>query len=221
MRKNLCLIIIVLCSFVQENHPPVVKIITPAGRSSYEWNAIINYSISVSDKEDGESKFQEIVADEVFLKVKWLPDSSGLKAEINNEPAGLTVIRTSNCLNCHAFNSKLIGPSFYEINKHYPYTKANSEHLQKSIRNGSTGVWGTISMPTHPELNKQQIESAAEWVLKNAADPDVYYFRGTEGSIKLKSPAAAGKGILALIASYNDHGVKSLKGQDVVVMKVK
>src|SRR5438270_10479024 len=39
----------------QSNQPPVVKIITPANNSTFAWNEPIRYTITVSDKEDGES----------------------------------------------------------------------------------------------------------------------------------------------------------------------
>src|SRR5438067_9168021 len=44
----------------QSNQPPVVKIITPANNSAFPWNEPIRYTITVSDKEDGESEYQEI-----------------------------------------------------------------------------------------------------------------------------------------------------------------
>lgn len=58
------------------NNAPVVKIIIPKNNSRYEWNTPIRYNIIVSDKEDGESKFQEILSSEVSLEVRYQPDTS-------------------------------------------------------------------------------------------------------------------------------------------------
>src|SRR5881275_194376 len=52
---------------VQENHTPVVKITSPANNGSYTAGAQIHYSINVSDKEDGESKYDEIDAKQVLI----------------------------------------------------------------------------------------------------------------------------------------------------------
>jgi cytochrome c len=149
----------------QENHPPIVKIISPKNNSLYKWDVPMNYTITVSDQEDGESKFDEISANEVFLEVRYLADTSKVAIILNSakgSPPGLASIRTSNCLNCHAFNTKSIGPSFYEINKRYSNIKTNKELLEKHIREGSTGVWGTVTMPTHQELTREETQKMVD-----------------------------------------------------------
>lgn len=233
-------IVLVLYSFVttgytfirkaaQENNPPVVKIIAPKNNSLYQWNTPVQYKIKVSDQEDGESTFQEISPNEVFLQIKYLPDASKASAELNrqdkSEPAGFTAIKGSNCLNCHAFNGKLIGPSFYDISQRYPYTKPNLDLLAKRISEGSTGVWGTITMPTHPEITKKETQDIVQWILKNGADQNVNYYRGTEGYFTIKPPAGKEqKGVFVFTASYTDHGMKdkpkqNLTGQDVIIIQ--
>ncbi len=213
----------------QENHPPVVKITSPKNNDIFELGAQVNYQISVADKEDGDSKYDEINTKEVLLEVRYLTNKSKLTAALNttaqNDAPGLAVIRTSNCFNCHNFNSKLIGPSFYEISKRYPGTLSNTDSLIKHVRDGSTGMWGKEKMPTHPELTKEETKNAVQWILKHATDPNVNYYIGTEGSFRIKpSVTQAQKGACVLTASYVDHGLKNtsgkqrLKGQDVVVV---
>jgi cytochrome c len=211
-----------------ENQPPVVKILSPKNNSVYEWNSTVNYSINVSDAEDGESKFQEINSNEVFLTVRYVHDPTKLNAELNHaaqgDAPGLVSIKTSNCLNCHAFNSKLIGPSFYDIAKKYPATKTNIDAMIKHVREGSTGIWGNVPMPTHPELSREETTAMINWILKNAKDQTVTYYRGTEGSFKMKPAETKDKkGVMILAASYIDHGGKDnpqnhLAGQDVIVV---
>src|ERR1700722_3438265 len=139
----------------QQNQQPVVKIISPKNGSSLNLNAPVSYAISVADKEDGDSKYDEINAKEVLLEVRYLKDKSKAAASLNKpvlpDPPGLGVIRTSNCFSCHNFNSKAMGPSFYEISKKYMPTKANMDSLIKRISAGSTGIWGREKMPSHPE----------------------------------------------------------------------
>ena len=68
-----------------ENQAPVVKIISPKINSSYRENAQVAYKISVSDKEDGESKYQEINPKEVLLKVEYVKDTAEALAKIGEQ----------------------------------------------------------------------------------------------------------------------------------------
>ncbi|HTE00665.1 MAG TPA: c-type cytochrome [Mucilaginibacter sp.] len=224
------LLTMLLYSFVfqQENQVPIVKIVSPQNNSPFDWDTPINYKITVSDKEDGESKFDEINAKEVLLEVRRVKSGSAanFNKPVTSDPPGLNVIRISNCLNCHNFNSKSIGPSFYEINKRYPATQSNMDSLIKRIKEGSSGIWaGKEKMPSHPELTNNEIKSTVQWVMQRAADPDVNYYNGTEGSFRIKQPPPPkSKGVYILTASYTDHGLKNnpsskhLKGQDAVIV---
>lgn len=213
-----------------ENHAPVVKIILPKNNSAYAANTQIRYAISVSDKEDGESKYDEIPTNEVILKVKYVADSSKALAELTNEkqndPEGLNAIKTSNCFNCHAFNTKVIGPSFSDISKRYLSSPENIALLSKRILEGSKDVWGNVPMPTHPELSKETAQKMVEWILKNAVQKNVTYYSGTEGSVKLTVQAENKPGAFIFTASYTDHGMKDkpnqkLEGSDAVIVRIK
>ena len=232
-------IVLLLCIFINlasplknklpsQNHTPVVKIITPKNNSQFDWNTQLNYFITVSDKEDGESKYDEINTKEVLLQVKYIDNESkieqALSKGVQNDAPGLATIRTSNCFNCHAFNAKAIGPSFYDINKKYPATPANIALMVKRIRDGSSGVWDKTPMPTHTELTKQETQKMVQWIMQNAADPNNSYYTGTEGAFRIQSVRGLHKKVAyMLIASYTDHGTKDdsthrLKGQDVVII---
>jgi len=212
--------------FIQENHPPTIKIITPLANASVQSGMSLNYRLSVSDKEDGDSQFDEINTKEVLLEVKYLGSKSAsttatVKTAQDDAP-GLGVIRTSNCLNCHGFNSKSIGPSFFEISKRYPATRANTDTLIRNIKNGSANIWGKEKMPSHPELTIDEIKSTVLWILKNSASQNTSYYNGTTGIIQFP----AKKGSYLLTASYVDHGLngglgKRLKGVNMVMVSVK
>ena len=214
--------------FLQTNNKPVVKIIEPKDKTPYPSGTRLVYEISVFDKEDWESKYGEIPQNEVLLKVEYL-ESANMSVESDknrhNDHSGLTGILTSNCLNCHAFKDKLIGPSFYEISKHYEPTQPNLESMAKHIRDGSSGIWGNAVMPSHPELSNQEILEMLQWIMENAGRSNIEYFTGTEGSIKLTPPVNHQKNnSILLTASYTDHGVngsQKLKGQDSIVIYAK
>jgi cytochrome c len=227
---------LLLCSFIlpfnsiqQQNQAPVVKIIAPKTNGNFDWGAQVNYQVSVADKEDGDSKYEEINGMEVLLEVKYAGSKTILPVATKATPEapGLAVIRTSNCFNCHSFNGKLIGPSFHDIGIKYPVTAANIDLLTKRIKEGSAGIWGKVSMPTHPELTTEEAASTVKWILKQANDPNISYYTGTEGSFRTRPAGTEKKGTYILTASYTDHGPKSapgkqrLQGQDVVILQSK
>jgi cytochrome c len=215
------------------NHAPTVKILNPKANESYEENSQLRYTIDVSDREDGESKFQEISPTEVLLMVRYFPSTAAAEAamsgDITGDPPGFGTIRSSNCLSCHAFDARLIGPSFADIRKRYPYSQANVESLSRSILEGASGVWGRIKMPSHPELTTAQAAACVTWILTTAADPQTTYYTGTEGSFRVVIPRdlrSKGHGTLVLIASYTDHGLKDdpgqrMQGRDVIGIQIK
>ncbi len=214
----------------QQNTAPIVTIISPANNSTVPAGGPFHYSITVSDKEDGESKYDEINPKEVLLEVKYNSNPSTLTEALNktvqNDAPGLAAIRTSNCFNCHGFETKVIGPTFTDINKRYKPTASNMALLAKRIREGSTGVWGDVAMPSHPELNNTQIQNMVKWIMQNASGDAIHYYIGTAGSFSLKPPpGTSGDGAFILIASFTDHGINNtgqrLKGQGVAVIHVK
>ena len=144
-----------------------------------------------------------------------------MSGPIADDPPGLRTLRTSDCLNCHAFDARLIGPSFTRIRKRYPYSQATVDSLSRHILEGASGAWSSIKMPSHPELTMEQAAACVTWILKTAADPDTNYYTGTEGTFRVAVPTdskAKDKGMLVLIASYTDS--QRMQGRDAVRLRI-
>lgn len=209
-------VFIFMITVSQENSAPVVRITAPSDRGFFRWDAVINYSISVEDKEDGNSAYNEIAGNEVLLKVTYVADLSelrrnaALRAEARRFPAALTSMIRSNCLTCHQVKDKLIGPAFAQIAGRYPYSAAMVETLMKKVVSGSSGVWGEVQMPSHPDLNAGQLKEMIGWILRSSADPAVSYYTGLEGSLRTGAGPrkAAPRAVYVLTAGYTDHGLK-------------
>jgi cytochrome c len=129
------------------------------------------------------------------------------------------------CTNCHAFNAPLIGPSLNEIAKRYPQTRANESLLAQRLVNGSSGVWGSAVMPSHPDLTAEEAQQIVRWILANAKNPRLAFYPNAEGAFKLIEPEGVRPGgAFVLRASYTDHGAadgKPAQGADVVVVNAK
>src|SRR5690348_9078366 len=78
---------------LQQNSAPVVKIVNPKNRTVVNGGSAVGYSITVADKEDGDSKYDEINVKEVLLEVKYVSDTTTLAAAVSapvqNDAAGL------------------------------------------------------------------------------------------------------------------------------------
>jgi cytochrome c len=201
---KLIIVAIVNVFLFQENNPPLVKITAPKLAAV---NAAISYSISVSDKEDGDTKYDEINPNEILLLVQYGENAKSIKG-VND----LHAMMASNCMNCHAFKSKLIGPSYMDISK--KYSSANMPVLVKHVKEGSKGVWGDIVMPTHPELSDEEINRMMTWILNYKNEKNTEYHLGKEGLISVKNA-----GPVILTASYLDH--EKAMGSDKVLIQVK
>ena len=206
-----------------QNHPPVVKIISPVSGTSATPNSMLRYKISVSDQEDGSSQFQEISAKEVVLEIRYTPLSDTQAARHLKPAAGLQAIEASNCFTCHQFNTQSMAPAFSAIAKRYRGTPAQIPTLAKHIREGCTGIWGPARMPSHPEVSDEQSLAMVRWILQTAGSPDLNYMSGLSGSFRIR-PDSLNQGFgLVLTARYTDHGLKDhtgtrMMGQDVIIL---
>jgi cytochrome c len=216
--KSVLLLLITIASLFAGNNPPSVVIVAPAAGTTFKWNTPIRYEIQVSDKEDGDSRYDEINAKEVLMEARYLTDTTQI-SEWPNKRRPLQAMMASNCMNCHAFDSKLIGPSFKEISEMYRSDTTKMSQLVKHVREGSRGVWGDVVMPTHPELSMSETEEMVRWILEYAKDSTVTYFTGTTGVVRLPKPlSATDRGFLFMTASYRDHNLAV--GEDSLLLPI-
>ena len=226
-----CILMFAVLTWQTPNHAPVVRITTPANLTVCTWGSQIQYSVEVSDTEDGESKYQEIQPAEVLVRLKYAGNSAQASAYLKqkkfNDTTGLMTMMISNCLSCHGFKTKLAGPSFQDISKKYPDDPSTREQLENHIITGSTGIWGKEVMPTHPELNAEIAQKMVQWILTYANDPGLNYWVGLQGALTLNKPKSnIQSGVFIVTAFYTDHGTTDFPnrritgaGQSVLRMK--
>jgi cytochrome c len=225
--------ILMLAVLIQQvpNHMPVVSIVQPVNHSVYTWNSQIQYSVDVSDKEDGESKFQEIQPAEVLVRLKYVENPvqafAYLKQNKFSDTIGLMNMMVSNCFSCHGFKTKIAGPSFQDIGKKYSNTSENREQLENHILTGSTGIWGKEVMPTHPELKPETAQKMVQWILTYSNNSGLNYFVGLQGILPLNKPRTSiYSGVFVVTAFYTDHGTadfpdRRMTGAGNVLLKMK
>lgn len=94
----------------------------------------------------------------VTVKTAAAPAAAGTDAS----PAQL--LRKSACLACHANDVKLVGPAFKEVSARYAGRPDAVEYLERRIREGGQGVWGSMPMPAQTQLSEAEARVLARWI---------------------------------------------------------
>ncbi|WP_244814722.1 c-type cytochrome [Caballeronia sp. Lep1P3] len=82
--------------------------------------------------------------------------------------SAIAIARSNACMGCHAVDRKLVGPSFQQVAQKYKGDTAAPSKLAKKVKDGGSGVWGSIPMPSHPGMNDGDIRTVVSWVLAGA-----------------------------------------------------
>lgn len=80
----------------------------------------------------------------------------------------MTIARSNACMGCHAIDRKLVGPSFQQVAEKYKGDVQAGAKLEKKVKSGGAGVWGSIPMPSHPKMNDADIKVVVAWILAGA-----------------------------------------------------
>lgn len=83
-------------------------------------------------------------------------------------PAGYEIAKQNACVGCHAVDRKLVGPAFRDIATKYKGNPQAQGQLEKKVREGGSGVWGVIPMPSHLRMSDADIRTVVGWVLDGA-----------------------------------------------------
>lgn len=73
--------------------------------------------------------------------------------------------KKSGCAACHAVDKKMVGPPYKDIAAKYKTQKGADAMLAGKIKNGSSGVWGSLPMPGTAGLSDADAAALAKWVL--------------------------------------------------------
>jgi S-disulfanyl-L-cysteine oxidoreductase SoxD len=89
------------------------------------------------------------------------------KAAGEGAAAALGLAQKHTCMACHAFEGKLVGPSFRDVAKKYAARPDAAAYLAGKIKAGGSGVWGAIPMPMQA-LGEADAHTIAQWLTEGA-----------------------------------------------------
>ena len=184
------------------NTVPAVRFVAPQDGDFFTPGKPLAYQVAVQDAEDGSSdaKAAEFGARTLVTSAFLTADGRAAMAD-----PGLVSMRQSDCFNCHAVETQLVGPSFQAIADKYRKQAGADDLLNKKIRLGGSGVWGQIPMLAHPQHTEDEVAIMLRWILgleKGKGGPTLA--RGLEG--QLTAPKDNKPGKLVLEAVYTDAG---------------
>jgi cytochrome c len=80
----------------------------------------------------------------------------------------MNIARKNACMGCHAVDRKLVGPSFLQIAGKYKGDAQAQARLETKVKDGGSGVWGVLPMPSHRSMNGADIKTVVGWILAGA-----------------------------------------------------
>jgi cytochrome c len=92
------------------------------------------------------------------LLAVWLAMAAGAQADTD-------MLRKYNCMACHAYEGKRLGPSFKEVAAKYAGQPDMVEPLAKKIKAGGGGVWGQLPMPAQPQVADADARTLSTYIL--------------------------------------------------------
>lgn len=99
------------------------------------------------------------------MKLAAIGITAGLLFGTHAMADGLALAQKNACMACHQVDKKLVGPAYKDVAAKYRGDKTAEAKLVKKVKNGGSGVWGTIPMPPHPQMSDADIKTIVHWIL--------------------------------------------------------
>ncbi|MDE2118546.1 MAG: c-type cytochrome [Betaproteobacteria bacterium] len=79
---------------------------------------------------------------------------------------GLENAKKAGCLNCHAVDKKIVGPSYKDVAAKYKGDANAEAKLIKKVMSGGSGVWGKARMPANRgKMADEEFKTTVGWIL--------------------------------------------------------
>ena len=77
------------------------------------------------------------------------------------------ILKKGGCMSCHNVDRKIVGPSFKDVAAKHKGNADAIAAMQKSVRDGSKGVYGAMPMPANPEakISDADLHDLLDWIL--------------------------------------------------------
>lgn len=201
------------------NDLPRVKLNFKGNTRFYWSNSKLDYSVEVSDSEDG-SLGKGIDPSAVTFTADYLAQGHDVAAIIQGHQAnmeasanlvGKTLFENSDCKACHNITEKSVGPSLRQMADKYAGNETIVKGLIDKVIKGGSGVWGDLMMSPHPQLSVDDTEKMIRYILSLSGKAPGSGLP-PKGSFALnKHKPGEKEGTYIFTASYTDRGSNGIK----------
>ncbi|HMC54805.1 MAG TPA: ThuA domain-containing protein [Gemmatimonadaceae bacterium] len=200
------------------NEPPHVALDVAGNKTFFFPGTPVKYAVRVTDREDGSLASRRIAANRVRVSADYLAEAPprGAKeqgASTSPHAEGLRLIQANDCLACHQFDRKSIGPTYTAVAEKYKDDSTATQRLVRKVIEGGRGVWGDVAMPAHPKLSEREANMMVTYI-RSLATPksDVATLPATGEYLAPDSAMKSPTGVIVLRAAYTDRGATGLPG---------
>jgi len=197
------------------NEPPVIEI-SVEGSDRFLPGGFSNYTITVTDKEDGSTADGKISANRVLVTLDFHPQGYDMtkiaQGHQRSELPGKLLIAESDCKSCHLIDERSAGPAYRDVAKRYAKEVRAVEVLSDKVLKGGSGVWGEVAMAAHPQLSKSQAVQMVEYILSLANEEKVVTLplSGKANFALLPPPGPTATSAHVLTVTYEDNGANGM-----------
>ena len=98
-----------------------------------------------------------------FPGIQTAPESDAAEDAAPANAMPEEALLSNGCTGCHKQEGQLVGPSFNDIMARYKGQDA-VEYLKGKVKNGGSGVWGSMAMPPMSQVDDSALQTIAEWL---------------------------------------------------------
>jgi cytochrome c len=202
------------------NEQPQVTVSQTSGNKSFYFPGVpVNYSVTVTDKNDAE----KIDPANLYVSVDYVEGFDKASSAMGHQQgqasiSGKGLVQSLDCKSCHKENEKSIGPAYQQVAKKYESDPKALDYLSQKIIKGGSGVWGEVAMPAHATLALNDAQQIATWILSLSNKATLKKSLPASGSIIPPANLKPGS-VMVLTASYTDKGgsnIKALTGSNLI-----
>ena len=111
--------------------------------------------------------FEGILSQEAIWAIRsYLDTRHEVTAAPVNEMEALA--KKSNCLSCHAVDTRGVGPAYREVAKKYAKDKNAEAKLLAKVKKGGSGAWGKVPMPPMDAVPEYDLKALIKWIMAGA-----------------------------------------------------
>lgn len=184
------------------NSVPEVAFESPLNGDFFTLGKPIAWRVAARDVEDGSSaeKPDEFFA-RTLVSAQWIRSDK----KDGGDEQGLTLMKSSDCFNCHAVQGPLVGPSLLDVAAKYRGQSGAFAATVDRVIKGSSGIWGQVGMLPHPQHSSDEVAHMVKWIF--ALEPGKggpALGRGLAGVITAPTDPKTSEGVFEV--TYTDAG---------------